>query len=337
MHKEAMLYDKLEDSQVRCFLCSHHCRIKKDGFGVCRVRKNIKGSLKSLVYQKAIAAGADPIEKKPFYHFLPGSISYSVATAGCNFRCSFCQNWQISQVEENIFEQFFGQQLEPANIVKRALEGKCKSISYTYTEPTVFFEYAYDTAVIAQKKGLYNCWVTNGYMTKEALLKISPYLDAVNVDLKSFRDDFYQKKCGSRLRPVLEFIKCIKELGIWLEVTTLIVPGQNDSEKELTQIAQFIADLNQNIPWHISRFYPNYKDLDSQPTSLSNLDIAYQAGKKAGLNYVYLGNVSGEINTYCSFCQKRIIERPFLGASKINIKEKKCIFCSKQVSGIFFE
>ncbi|MCF7917166.1 MAG: AmmeMemoRadiSam system radical SAM enzyme, partial [Candidatus Omnitrophica bacterium] len=234
MIREAMLYEKVEGGLVHCFLCSHNCRIKPGHFGLCNVRKNIDGQLNTLVYAEAIAAGADPIEKKPLYHFLPGSYSYSIAAIGCNFKCAFCQNWQISQASKKDPGNFSGQKLEPAAVVEKALENNCKSISYTYTEPTIFLEYAYDTAKLAKENGLYNIFVTNGYMTKQAIDQINPYLDAANLDLKSFNDDFYKKVCRGSLQPVLDSISYMKKLGIWVEVTTLIVPGQNDSKEELS-------------------------------------------------------------------------------------------------------
>lgn len=335
MRKEAMLYEKLDGGSVECFLCSHRCRIKEGKFGFCRVRQNQKGTLRSLVYAKAIAAGVDPIEKKPLYHFFPGSLSYSVATVGCNFRCNFCQNWQISQACQNVSGRFPGQKLEPAGIVEQALRNNCRSISYTYTEPTVFFEYAYDTAVLAKKKGLYNNFVTNGYMAKKALDKISPYLDAANIDLKSFRDDFYRKVCRARLQPVLDSINYMKELGIWVEVTTLVVPGQNDTREELTRIAEFIASLDNDIPWHISRFHPDYKEVKACPTSLETLKQAYNIAKKTGLNYVYLGNVEADNNTYCSKCKKKVIERVHFSVNRVNIEGKKCVFCKDTIKGFF--
>ncbi|MCF7895278.1 MAG: AmmeMemoRadiSam system radical SAM enzyme, partial [Candidatus Omnitrophica bacterium] len=281
------------------------------------------------------ASGADPIEKKPLYHFLPGSLSYSIATIGCNFKCAFCQNWQISQKSKKDPVQFPGRELEPNIVVEKALENNCKSISYTYTEPTIFFEYAYDTACIAKEKGLYNNFVTNGYMTKQALDKIAPYLDAANVDLKSFSDDFYKKVCQGRLQPVLDSISYMKKLGVWVEVTTLVVPGRNDSKEELRQIAEFIASVDKKIPWHISRFHPDYKDSDNHATPSEVMERAYAIGKQSGLVYVYLGNLAGESNTICPKCGKKTIERSYFSANRINIKEGKCIFCNYLIDGVF--
>ncbi|MBE0480035.1 MAG: AmmeMemoRadiSam system radical SAM enzyme, partial [Dehalococcoidia bacterium] len=256
MKKKAMLWEKTDEGKVHCFLCSHHCRIADTRVGVCGVRRNEAGELHTLVYAATISANVDPIEKKPLYHFLPGSTSYSIATIGCNFQCGFCQNWQISQAARQEGGLVSGYEMMPGEVVKEAQRFKCASISYTYTEPTIFFEYAYDTSRLAREAGLRNVFVTNGFMTREALDTIQPYLDAANVDLKSFREDYYKTICKARLKPVLDSITYMKELGIWVEVTTLIVPGSNDSEEELNDIAGFIAALDRDIPWHISRFHP---------------------------------------------------------------------------------
>jgi len=287
--KEAMFYEKLADKGVHCYLCAHHCKIAPGKTGICRVRINKEGTLYSLVYAKPIAVNIDPIEKKPLYHFQPRSLTYSIATLGCNFQCGFCQNWQISQNRERLGS--LSETLEPKEVVNQAKASGCLSISYTYTEPTVFFEYAYDTAKLAKQSGLYNIFVTNGYMSQEALKAIAVYLDAANIDLKSFREEFYIKNCKASLQPVLDSIKLAKQLGIWLEITTLIIPGENDSKAELTEIAEFIAAVNKDIPWHISRFHPDYKFLKYQPTSLGILGEAKAIGEACGLKNVYLGNV----------------------------------------------
>jgi pyruvate formate lyase activating enzyme len=334
MKKEAMLYEKLNDKEVRCHLCAHQCKIKDSQFGLCGVRENIDGILYTLVYAEAIAANVDPIEKKPFYHFFPGSFAYSIATIGCNFKCGFCQNWQISQVSKK--ERFFeGPKLMPEKIIEEAKRNKCKSISYTYTEPTIFFEYAYDTARLAKQEGLYNNFVTNGYMSEEALKAISPYLDAANVDLKSFREKFYNKICKARLSPVLDSIRLMKKLNIWIEITTLLIPNENDSEEELTDIAQFIASIGKEIPWHISRFHPNYQFLDYEATSLKTLKKALEIGKMEGLRYVYLGNVLEETDTYCYNCGKSLIKRTYFSPEVNYIKEGRCSFCNSSIDGLF--
>ena len=335
MMKEAMLYEKLDGNKVRCYLCAHRCQILPQGLGICGVRKNIDGVLNTLVYAEAIAASIDPIEKKPLYHFLPGSSSYSVATCGCNFKCGFCQNWQISQTSKKSLNLSNQNQLMPDQIIREAKRANCASISYTYTEPTIFFEYAYDTAKLAKAQGLKNIFVTNGYMTEEALKEISPYLDAANIDLKSFSEDFYRKECKGSLQPVLDSIKLAKDFNIWVEVTTLVIPGQNDSEDELKNIVQFIASLGGEIPWHISRFHPNYKFLDYEPTSLEILKRAKKIGESAGLRYVYLGNVLGDSDTYCYIFGKVLVKRGYFEVFEANIKDGKCSFCGAAVDGVY--
>jgi len=290
MTQEAMFYNKVEGKEAQCYLCAHNCKIALGQFGFCGVRQNIQGVLNTLVYAEVIAANVDPIEKKPLYHFLPGSMSFSIATKGCNFRCGFCQNWQISQASgQNKAREVY--KMIPERIVEEAKKNHCQSISYTYTEPTIFFEYAYDIAKVAKQAGLKNIFVTNGYMSKEALETISPYLDAANIDLKSFREKFYVENCKGHLQPVLDSIKLAKKLGVWIEITTLIIPGHNDSASELSDIAGFIASVGKDIPWHISRFHPDYHFLSEKMTPIETLKKAEDLGKKAGLDYVYLGNV----------------------------------------------
>lgn len=334
--KEALLYEKLADKYVHCFLCAHHCKIAHQKFGFCGVRQNIEGVLYTHVYGKPITMHVDPIEKKPLYHFLPASFSFSIATIGCNFHCGFCQNWEISQSKVRDGAELEEREVSPEEVVKAALKNRCKSISYTYTEPTVFFEYALDTAKLAKAKGLYNIFVTNGYMTKDALILIKPYLDAVNVDLKFFRDESYRKVCAGSLAPVLDSIRLMREMGIWVEITTLVVPGENDSKEELSGIAKFIAGADKNIPWHISRFHPDYKFTDYQSTPEIILKKAQEIGNKAGLNYIYAGNVHGWGNdTYCPVCKKLLIQREGFNVLENNISRGKCGHCSAAVSGVF--
>ena len=334
--REAMLYEKLEGEKVHCNLCAHRCLILPEKKGVCGVRENREGTLYSLAYGKAIAANIDPIEKKPLFHFQPGTSSFSLATAGCNFRCKFCQNWDISQLSKSWEGEFPGFDLSPEEIVKKAIENNCASIAYTYTEPTIFFEYAYDTAKLAQKEGLKNVFVTNGYQTKETIEKMIGVIDAANIDLKSFRDKYYREICGARLEPVLEAIKLMHKARIWIELTTLIVPEQNDSEEELTDIAEFIAGIDKNIPWHISRFHPNFQMTDSYPTPLETLEKAAEIGKKAGLNFVYLGNIPGHAleSTYCPNCGEKVIER-FGYSTKNRLDGNLCPRCAHEIPGMF--
>jgi pyruvate formate lyase activating enzyme len=341
--KEALLYDKKEDlsdrqvgKKVLCALCSHRCLIADGKFGICNVRQNKDGILYTHSYGNPISANIDPIEKKPLFHFFSGSVSYSIATAGCNFRCDFCQNWQISQKKEADRMGLKPLSRTPEKIVEEALAAGCKSISYTYTEPTIFFEYALETGRIARKSGLYNIFVTNGYMTKECLDLSGDMLDAANVDLKSFSDDYYKKVCGAHLKPVLETIEYMRKLNIWVEVTTLVVPGMNDSETELKEIASFIVGVDKDIPWHISKFYPMYK-LDRLPsTPLATLRLAYDIGKALGLRYVYLGNVPGQgEDTVCYNCNEMLIGRVGYYVRNNKIEEGKCPKCKARIAGIW--
>jgi len=297
--KEAMFYQKLEGDRVNCTLCPHRCLISPGKRGLCQVRENRDGTLYSLVYGKVVARDVDPIEKKPLFHLYPGTMAYSIGTVGCNFRCLFCQNWTISQPG---YREIIGEEFTAEQIVEDAITNKCQSIAYTYTEPTIFYEYALDIAKIAHERGLKNLFITNGYISEEALKKLAPYLDAADVDLKSMNDSFYTKICGGRLQPVLDNIKLYYQLGIWTEVTTLIIPGYNDDVDELKKIAEFIMRVNSSIPWHVSRFYPAYKLTDVPPTPIEVLRKAVGTGKTAGLKYVYQGNVGEGENTYCPGC-----------------------------------
>lgn len=336
MIKEAMLTGSLENGKVACHLCAHLCKIPETKFGICRVRQNQNGMLYTYAYGKVIAAHVDPIEKKPLFHFLPGSASFSLATRGCNFRCPFCQNWQISQISEMGKEEAGEQKLSPREAVEAAQKSGCRSIAYTYTEPTIFFEYAFDTARLARDAGLANVFVSNGYMTREALETIQPYLDACNVDLKSFRDSFYRKVCGASLQPVLDSIANMKKMGIWVEVTTLVVPGENDDENELRDIARFISRTDKNIPWHISRFFPDYQYSKTEATPLETLRKARKLGEAEGLHHIYMGNTLGEtMDTVCPSCKKTVIHRGGNRFPQTWLDGASCAFCGKPIAGIF--
>ena len=334
--KEAYLYTKQSGNKVRCFLCSHRCLISDGKRGVCCVRENRKGILFSLVYEKLISANVDPIEKKPFFHFLPGSRAFSVAAPGCNFRCLHCQNHEISQLPRDK-EIIMGEKVSAEEIVSLALKHNCASISYTYTEPTIFFEYAYDTATIARTKGLKNNFVTNGYMTAEALDMIAPYLDGANVDLKSFSEEFYKKVCGAKLKPVLESIAKMHALGIWVEVTTLIIPTLNEAEGELREVARFLLSVSPAIPWHVSAFYPTYRMMDKPRTSPEIIRRAREIGLEEGLRYVYIGNIPGAEgeNTSCYHCQKVLIRRHGYQIAENSITEGKCPHCGTPIEGVW--
>lgn len=334
--KQAMFQETKEDNKVLCGLCSHRCLIAPGRRGTCAVRENRDGTLYSLVYDRIIARNIDPIEKKPLFHFLPGSLSFSLATPGCNFRCKHCQNADISQLPRDQGGIILGEAVTPAELVEAALRHRCASISYTYTEPTVFFELAYDTATLARKAGLKNVFVTNGYITPEALREISPVLDAANIDLKGFTDDFYKNICGARLQPVLDSIRLYKELGIWIEITTLVIPGHNDSENELRQIAQFVRSVGEGVPWHVSQFHPTYKLIDQPRTPLETLKQARRIGLDAGLRYVYEGNVPGEgEETVCWSCGKTLVKRYGFSVDENHVHNGKCGQCGAKMDGVW--
>ena len=333
--KWAVLWEPVPEKKVRCKLCSWRCTIADGKLGRCGVRKNIDGSLYTLVYDKICSANPDPIEKKPLFHFQPGTRSFSIATPGCNFQCIFCQNWQISQMA--VEAEIQGQAINPEKIVETAIKSGCKSIAYTYTEPTIFMELCADCGRMAKQKGLTNVFVSNGYETKEAIDFAGDWLDAINIDLKSFSDDFYRRLCRAKLQPVLDTIKYIaKETNIWMEITTLVVPDENDSDDELKQIADFIVtEAGPDVPWHISRFYPAYKLDDKESTPVETLEKAEKIGKKAGLKYIYIGNVPGtkSENTFCPQCDKILIERTGYTISANNLINSRCRDCGEKIAG----
>lgn|SRR5574337_769770 len=334
--KQAMFQEAKEAGRVLCGLCSHRCLIASGKRGICGVRENRDGALFTLVYDKVIARNIDPIEKKPLFHFLPGSSSYSLAAPGCNFRCLHCQNADISQLPREHAGAVPGRDIPPSALVAEARSCRCDSISYTYTEPTIYFELAFDTARIASEQGIRNVFVTNGYITPEALRTIGPVLHAANIDLKGFSDDFYKKICGARLQPVLDAVKLYKQLGIWIEITTLIIPGHNDSESELRQIAEFIYSVGPEIPWHVSRFHPTYKLLDQPVTPVATLQKARQIGIETGLRYVYEGNVPGQgEDTACWSCGKTLVTRFGFSIRDNRVKDGKCGYCGAAMDGVW--
>jgi len=357
--KEAMFYEPIADGRVLCTLCALQCKVAAGRRGACGVRVNVDQTLYTLVYDKVVARHVDPIEKKPLFHFEPGSRVYSIATAGCNFRCLHCQNYEISQQPKgktppiresggehpdilclslrDLAARIPGEHITPQEIVTAAQRSDCQSIAYTYTEPTIFFELAYDTARLAVAEGLSNIFVTNGYITEEALAVVAPYLDAANIDLKSFNDSAHKRMTGAGLQPVLDAIRAYRRLGIWVEVTTLVIPGHNDSESELRQIAEFICSVGNDIPWHVTQFYPTYRLLDRTATPVKVLRRAREIGYEAGLQYVYEGNVPGEggENTYCQRCKSLLVRRygtQLLGA---RIRAGQCPDCGTAVPGVW--
>jgi len=332
--KEAQLYLQLEGRKIHCQLCAHGCKIQDGKFGFCAVRQNIKGILYTHNYGKLVALNVDPVEKKPLYHFLPGAKAFSIACGGCNFRCGFCQNWQISQVD--FINQHSGDDFSAENVIKLAKQNNCKAIAYTYTEPTIYFEFALETMKRAQDAGLRNIFVTNGYMTKEAVSLLKPYLDAANIDLKFFKESSYQKICSAKLKPVLDSIRLLHDLGVWIELTTLIIPGENDSLDELSGIAKFIAGLDKNIPWHISRFHADYK-FDKYPsTPESTLKAVYDLAKAQDLRYIYAGNIAGwGQDTFCSKCKNMLIKREGFDIVESHLAGNKCLFCQTTLPGVY--
>lgn len=336
--QKAVLYKKLKNNNVKCTACNHFCKIPHGKTGICGIRQNKDGDLYLLVYGKTSGTGIDQIEKKPLFHFKPGSPVYSIGTIGCNFACKFCQNaWMSQAAKDKSITIPPLNKLSPEDIVNICIENKVPIIAYTYNEPAIFFEYTYDTAKLAHKKGIKNIYVSNGYASKKAIDKIAPFLDAINIDLKAFTDKFYRKICKARLQPVLDNIKYYYKKGVWIELTTLIIPGENDSDKELEQIAQFIASISKSIPWHVTRFSPTYKMQDKVPTPEKTLKRAYEIGKQAGLKYVYAGNIFDEDlqNTYYPKCNNLLIKRDW-GYTRIEgLKNGKCDKCGIKVEGVW--
>lgn len=333
--KEALLYKRDDSGKVECLLCAHYCTLKEGQSGVCRVRKNINGRLYSLNYDKVAATHSDPIEKKPLYHFLPASTSYSIAAMGCNFNCAFCQNHSLSMVADE--HGIYGERISPEDLVAAALRAGSQSISYTYSEPTIYFELMIETAQLAKEKGLKNVMVTNGFMSPEALDMMAPYLDGANVDLKAFSEHFYRKYSGASLTPVLNTIKGMKKRGIWVEVTTLLIPGLNSDKDELTKLISFIAEVDPAIPWHVSRFFPNYKLLDTPITDTGLIFYALQTAKEMGLKYLYGGNIAPDkwANTYCPSCKTLLIERSGYYTNVRNMSAGECGNCGEKIAGVF--
>jgi len=336
--KRALLYEHYKDGgtqKVKCLLCPHNCIIAEGHVGICSVRKNVKGELYSLNYHRVAATHSDPIEKKPLYHFLPGSSSFSIAAMGCNFKCLFCQNHSLAQVESE--EEIYGNNYTPEQLVNTALKTGSQSISYTYSEPTIYFELMLETAALAKEKGLKNVMVTNGFMSPAALKKIAPVMDAANVDLKSFRDDFYKKYCSARLSPVLDTIAQMKQLGIWIEVTTLLIPELNWNFDEIKELIAFIAGVDKSIPWHVSRFYPQYKLTDLPPTDPIRMFTVLDTARKMGLEYLYAGNVNSREweDTRCPNCKTVLIHRSGYSTQVTNLEKGRCNSCNHPISGIW--
>ena len=331
--REAMLYKRENENvnaKVRCNVCAHQCLIPEDGFGICRTRQNRAGKLYTLIYAEASSFNADPVEKKPLYHFYPGSYVFSLGTISCNFHCKHCQNWSISTARPGDIQTFT---ISPEEAVRRAKQAHCNGIAWTYNEPTIWFEYTYDCAKLAKAEGLYTVYVTNGYISEEALNEIAPFLDAVNVDVKAFSDSFYKRVCGARLEPVLETCKRVLDKQIHLELTYLIIPGYNDTREEIRQFADWVARLSTAIPLHFSRFYPAHLMLDVPPTRTETLEMAHELAKDAGIEYVYLGNIPGHQyeNTYCPGCGELLILRMDYRVKR-RIRSPRCPACGRDIN-----
>jgi len=334
--KVASYWNKIKDKIIQCVLCPRKCVIADGQRGLCTVRVNRDGTLYTLGYGNPVAVNIDPIEKKPFFNVLPGENAFSIAVAGCNMRCLFCQNWQISQAKP---DEVTAYDMPPEMVVSEAIKNHCPFIVYTYTEPTVFYEYMLDISKLARSKGLKNGMHTCGYINQEPLKELLKYMDAVNVDLKGFNEEFYQKMGAfASLEPVLNTLKIVKKEGVWLEITNLIIPGLNDDPKDIKRMCEWIREnLGEDTPVHFSRFMPSFKLQNLPPTPVSKLEEAYKIAKDAGLDYVYIGNIPGNTgeNTYCPQCKKLIVGRIGYRITENNIKDGRCKFCGKQISGIW--
>ena len=332
MITEGVLFDQLPENRARCNVCEHRCVRSEGKIGFCGTRKNIDGKIYSLIYNTVSSEAVDPIEKKPLYHFLPGTLSYSLGSIGCNFRCEHCQNWNISQVT---LEEAHTREITPEEAVRRAKAAGCKSISWTYNEPAIWHEYTYDSAVLAKEAGLKTVYVTNGYITPEALKRMAPVLDAYRVDIKSFSESFYKEVCSAKLAPVLASTKLAKELGMHVEVINLIIPGRNDSREEITQLVKWMHDnLGADTPLHFTRFHPMYMMTDALPTPVETLEMAHDIAVKEGMRFVYTGNVPGHKyeNTYCPQCGTLLVDRTGFMVSEYNIKDEKCPRCGEEIA-----
>jgi len=332
--KEVMFYEKLQDNKIKCLICPRVCVVSEDKRGYCGNKENRGGSYYSLVYGKACSAHIDPIEKKPFFHFLPGTKDvFSLAAAGCNFECQYCQNWQISQAKPEDVET---DDLPPEKIVEICQENNCPVIAFTYTEPTVFYEYVYETARLAKEKGIASVMVSNGFINEKPLLELCKQLTAVKIDLKGFSDDFYKKYCRGQLQPVLDTLLTLKKSNLWYEIVVLVVPTLNDAAEDLQKMCEWInKNLSDEVPVHFDRFTPLYKLTNLPPTPVKTLETAYQVARKAGLKFVYLGNVTPHQweSTYCPKCEKIIIKRNGYVIEENNLKDGKCKYCQTTIPG----
>lgn len=333
----AQYQEKLTNNVVRCHLCPHNCKIHEGKPGICHTRVNYQGELYTFAYGNPCSISVDPIEKKPLFHFFPGTNIYSLATAGCNFRCLNCQNWHISQSSPSKMNNY---DLMPNELVEQALQHDTDSIAFTYTEPTVFYEYVYDTAKLAHEKGLKTVLISNGYINEKPLIELCPYLDAANIDLKCFDDSVYRQLTGGHLQPVLDTLKTLKENGVWLEITNLLVPGYSDSPEMIQTMCDWLVENDfTDTPLHFSRFFPTYKLAQLPPTAEDRLIEAKEIAEKSGMKFVYIGNITslhGE-NTFCPRCRQMLIERIGYVVKKNHIQNSLCSFCGEPILGVWEE
>lgn len=333
----AVLWHPGPGGTVFCDLCAHRCHLAPGRSGVCAVRRNEGGALVTRVGDRVAAAHVDPVEKKPFFHVLPGSLSFSVATAGCNFRCDFCQNWSLSQAPRLSPGDLPGDAAAPSALVAAARRSGCASVAFTYSEPTVFFELAETVGTLAREAGLKNLFVTNGYLTPEAVARAARFLDGANVDLKAFDDGTYRRVCGATLDGVLRGLDALLEAGVWVEVTTLVVPGMNDSDPELEALARHLAGLSRDLPWHLSRFHPDFGRTGVPPTPPASLERARDLGLAAGLRFVYVGNLPGNRweSTRCPECDTMVVERAGFEVLSDRLASGRCPACGAAVAGLW--
>ncbi len=331
-HKSMKYYKEESKDKITCLLCRHACTLKEAQVGICGVNKNVKGKLSTLVYGHPIALNIDPVEKKPLYHFLPGTQVLSFGTIGCNFKCPFCQNWQISQ-EKRVNEEIY---VSPEKMVDLAVEYGCKSIAYTYNEPTIFYPYARDIGVIAKERGIKNLFVSNGFESREIIKDMPKWLDAANIDLKCWDEGYYKKVLKGGLEAVKDTLRMMVSEGIWVEITTLLIEGENDKDEDLEAMAEFIAnDLGKHVPWHLSAFHPDYKMTDHKYTGIETLQRAKRIGQKAGLYYIYLGNVPVHGDTHCPQCGTLLIDRTGYSVVINNLKDGRCPKCNRLIEGVW--
>jgi pyruvate formate lyase activating enzyme len=341
--RQALLGEPFDDpvapGSVRCVACAHRCVLRPSRVGICGVRQNRGGWLYTLVYGEVVAAKAEPVEKKPFFHFMPGSYAYSVGSKGCNFHCAYCQNWEMSQAHrEGLVPE--SRNLNPEEVIEEAVAAGVRSMAYTYVEPTVFIEFALDSMVRARSAGLHNVFVTNGYETPEAIELVARYLDAANIDLKAANDTFYRRTCGATWEPVRDCVVEMRKRGIWIELTTLIVPGMNDDRRELTALAEWIATaVGPETPWHLTRFQPAYRLTDLAPTPAATLVQAAQVAREVGLRHVYVGNAPevDATTTFCARCGENLISRTDFAVTEWRLVDGRCPRCKHALAGVGLE